>query len=345
MRPPEALQTDAVRRDTIVVAPYVGEFGWELMNWQAHVRAQRMGRPAARWIVFGDESKRRLYEDADVEFVPVSLIDLPGEPCNDGRIDNRGDMIAPALLWACVWTLMRPHLTQRGLCSVDDAAPPWDLNIVRPDYDGRLWPAAPPQQRFVSLARPSARASDPPPDVVLVPRRRALAGHRGQAAPWWEMLADQLVRRGCRVAVAPARFDEAVTLFSCGRLAAGGSTGGLHLASLCACPHFVWGGGDEERWTGWEISNRQRYETFWNPLGTPVIYEPLGWRPALAAAADGIMRALDRIGRGGTSNAVGAAARRFRRRWALKRRCAAWSIAPGEPWLPWRVRRWLAEAC
>ncbi|MCK6482897.1 MAG: hypothetical protein L6R00_02025 [Phycisphaerae bacterium] len=358
MRPPKAVQSDDVcgtsidsgsrggkRRGTLVVAPYVGEFGWELMNWQAFVRAQRLRRPAARWIVFGDEGKRRLYEAPGVEFVHVSLDGLPGESCNDGRIDECSGALAPESLWACVWALMRPHLIERDLCAADASAPLDGIHVIRPDYDGRLWPAAPPHQAFESLARRPADASGARLDVVLVPRQRALAGLRGQAASWWETLADQLVRRGLRVAVAPARFDEAVTLFSTCRLAAGGSTGGLHLASLCACPHYVWGGGDEERWTGWEISNRQRYETFWNPLGTPARYEPLGWRPAVSTAVEGIVRALDCIGRRGARDVDGAAARRFRRRWALKRRCAAWSIAPGEPWLPWRVRRWLAEAC
>ena len=43
----------------------------------------------------------------------------------------------------------------------------------------------------------------------------------------------------------------------------GPSSGPMHLASLCGCPHVVWG--DQSK-------SLDRYSTTWNPLGTPVLF-------------------------------------------------------------------------
>jgi len=60
------------------------------------------------------------------------------------------------------------------------------------------------------------------------------------------------------------------------KLAVGPSSGPMHLASLCKCPHVVWcGGGPAERTTV-----ASRYRSAWNPHGTPVHAEPYAsWRP------------------------------------------------------------------
>ena len=64
------------------------------------------------------------------------------------------------------------------------------------------------------------------------------------------------------------------------KLCIGPSSGAMHLASLCGCPHLVWT--DKKKWNlgGKKGTNRQRYETEWNPFGTEVIViDQYGWKP------------------------------------------------------------------
>jgi hypothetical protein len=73
-------------------------------------------------------------------------------------------------------------------------------------------------------------------------------------------------------------------------LAVGPSSGPMHLASHCGCPHFVWVGGNavEIRRTG------GRYRKGWNPFATPVqVIENGSWQPTFNAVANGVMRFLD----------------------------------------------------
>ena len=69
------------------------------------------------------------------------------------------------------------------------------------------------------------------------------------------------------------------------KLAVGPSSGPMHLASLCKCPHVVWcGGGPAERTTV-----ASRYRSAWNPHGTPVHAEPYAsWRPEPGRVIEGV---------------------------------------------------------
>jgi len=62
-------------------------------------------------------------------------------------------------------------------------------------------------------------------------------------------------------------------------LAVGPSSGPMHLASLCKCPHVVWcGGARSER-----MHTALRYRSLWNPYGTPCMAVPFAtWRPPAA---------------------------------------------------------------
>lgn len=73
-------------------------------------------------------------------------------------------------------------------------------------------------------------------------------------------------------------------------VAVGPSSGPMHLASMCGCPHVTWAGGVEAGYTA------KRYREWWNPLGTPceIIRS---WRPALAPVMNRI-RKVDQTNRG-----------------------------------------------
>lgn len=66
------------------------------------------------------------------------------------------------------------------------------------------------------------------------------------------------------------------------KLCIGPSSGPMHLASLCATPHFVWS----------EVKNKHRYERHWNPHNVNVYGYWEGWEPTAAQVVLGVQEAL-----------------------------------------------------
>jgi len=321
-------------RDTLIVPPYPGEFGWELLNWQARVRRLAVMNDRVRVVVVGQADRRHVYERGMPEgrfvFCPAGQVALPGEANEDHRVDTAGEPLDRSALRRDLMDHAHAACRRLGLA-------PADMDVLLPPMDGTLWPARRPHQQFVSLRRPTPIRHD----VVLVPRERRMADERNREATWWEALGDRLARQGLQVATLTRPLDRAVRMLSAARLAVGASTGGLHLASLCGCPHYVWGSGPERRWTPWAITNRQRYETFWNPLGTPCVYDEIGWRPDMDHAVDGALRALRDVG---LAHTPGYRALNMRSRWHVRRRLASvLETAPQASWWPWRVHRLVRE--
>lgn len=319
---------------TLVVVPYVGEFGWELMNWQGRVRWVVDQGAHERVIICAKPDRRWIYKqpgrEADCVFCPVGSMDLPGRPNEDHRVDDARRAILAATVRHIVERVTHQACAQAG---VDTR----EAELLAPDYAGSLWPTTRSHQLFVPL-----RVRQPVTvDIVLVPRRRELASERNQPEAWWEDLAAQLERHGLSVETYASRLDEAVQQLSRARLAVGASTGGLHLASLCQCPHYVWGSGRESRWTPLGITNRQRYETVWNPFGTPCLYDESGWRPSMARVVDTARRALDEIG---LVSGRSIPAWSLKPKWRIKRQLAG-LLTPGpvRRLVPWRVRELVRE--
>jgi len=68
-------------------------------------------------------------------------------------------------------------------------------------------------------------------------------------------------------------------------LAVGPSSGWMHLASLCGCPHITWVGGKEH------VYVRRRYVDRWNPLKTrAVVLDERTWQPTFATVRDELSR-------------------------------------------------------
>jgi hypothetical protein len=363
-------------RSIWVIPPYLGEFGWELMSWQARVR-WTLRRSGERTVfLFAPADRRALYDDPRVILIPTRLDRVPGSASDDRRLDHNGQPLGPTDLKRTAMNLMRaawapwreaaaattagqtPIATAEDLRRMDRAlnvADPRRIDacdkaaFLYPAYNGRPIPTTPRFQCFKSLAPIKTRAAAVDEsaggrgdiDILLVRRGRAMAVERNLPEDWWTALARRLTERNLRVATAPGTLDQAIDALSRARLAVGGSTGGLHLASLCGCPHYVWGPADDARWTAWEMSNRQRYETVWNPLGTPVAYAALGWRPDLDDVTDGVIDALKRLGRGARVNETKA----WRLRWRIRRAAMPIWLGQSRPRAPWRVRQWLAETC
>jgi len=319
---------------TLVVVPYVGEFGWELMNWQGRVRWEIAHGNHGRVIVCARPDRHLLYTmprgDARVVFCPVAAMNLPGRSNEDHRVDDAGRPMPPASLRQIVEAHARAACEQAGI-DVRDAT------FLTPDYRAALWPTTRGHQLFLDH-----RVQQPiTTDVVLVSRRRDLAPERNQPPSWWDGLAAQLEHHGLSVEMYTSRLDEAIHQLSRARLAVGASTGGLHMASLCRCPHYVWGCGPEERWTPLGVTNRQRYETVWNPFGTPCRYDECGWQPAMSHVVAQTRWALHEIG---LKSRRSLSAWSFKPKWRVKRRLAGLlTTDPDASLLPWRVRELVKE--
>lgn len=321
-------------RRTLVVAPYIGEFGWELMNWQGRVRWLTARGGFERVVVCARTDRRPLYGEVPgrvpVVFCPVPAFEMPGEANEDHRIWPDGRPVDSKLLRELVLEQIRSACEQGGVDLTD-------ADLMVPGFRGRTWSTERSEQVFDTLRFSLTLTTD----VLLVPRSRHSATERNRPLSWWEDLAARLTGGGLRVELYRAPLEESIRQLSRARLAAGASTGGLHLASLCRCPHYVWGSDGNARWTRWGMTNRQRYETVWNPLGTPCRYDECGWQPDAAYATDQIRRTLDEIGLT-DSNAAGSWA--LRPAWRVKRGLAR-VLHPADgasPW-PWRLRQLVRE--
>lgn len=72
--------------------------------------------------------------------------------------------------------------------------------------------------------------------------------------------------------------------------AVGPSSGWMHLASLCSCPHLTWVGGKEH------VYVRRRYTDRWNPLKTRVSVIPeRTWQPALDTVRSALATFLEAV--------------------------------------------------
>lgn len=317
----------------LVVPPYLGEFGWELMNWQGRVRRIAARKFYRQIVVCASPDRRPLYagraEDGHLVFCPVHL-DAPGIASEDHRIDEQGNRLDPARLRDLSCTAGRRACEHFGI----DVA---HADFLTPDYHGSLWPTDRAHQLFSELRQSSSIDTD----ILLVPRERRVALERNQPRTWWDDLAARIRSAELVVEIYSPPLENAIRQLSRARLAVGASTGGLHLASLCRCPHFVWGSGADDRWTALNISNRQRYETVWNPFGTPCRYDECGWRPSVDYVFHKALHALAEI-----SLPRGSATRswKLKPKWRIKRRFARLLDDRRGilPW-PWMIRRYVRE--
>src|SRR5262245_8185035 len=100
-------------RNRLVIPPYVGEFGWELMNWQGRVRRiVREGR-FAECALCVRPGLRLIYDDflendrPAMRCVEVSVDRVPGEPSEDHRVDASGARVDAEVLQASMLEAMR----------------------------------------------------------------------------------------------------------------------------------------------------------------------------------------------------------------------------------------------
>jgi len=319
----------------LLVGPYVGEIGWELMSWQGRVRLQFHQGRFDRLVVVGAAGKEAFYDDMPLDYRPVDLSSIPGQAYEDRRALPPSSEPMPAdplrAVLEPVVARIATELQQTGN----------EVETLWPPYSGVIHPCDDRHQRFIRFHRPCEEVPGAP-WIVLVRRTRGFGAENWTASDW-DDLAARLNGRGTRTSVFPNDSRAAIKALSHCDLAVGQSTGGLHLASLCGCPHLVWSTDDNRLWTPWEISNRQRYETYWNPLGTPAIYHGDPQLPRPDRAAEWIGEALRRIGRR-TGSAVSRTI--LRQKWRIRSGIVGGVIRTKSfrRW-PWRVQKLVRSRC
>lgn len=232
---------------TLYAGPWIGEFGWELCWWNPLVRY--FAKQHIHTTVAAPESSRYLYEFADT-FIPLNTCGITywvGELHGNPPIVKADSILDPR-------TEFMVHESE-------------------PDRDStkRLWQSFAPENPVYQA------------DILCAFRPQKKIGKRlisGKEYPLvqCQQLVDILVARGLSVACFGGSDnhcpDSAIDLRGqplkkqCSAIATakcviGPSSGPIHLASLCGCPHVTWIASVHHTLS-------KRYIKLWNPFGTPV---------------------------------------------------------------------------
>lgn len=253
------------RSSTLLAGPFLGEFGWELFCWQGRLR--RLAKQYQHTYVLCRQGHETLYSDfATVNQYPSG--ESEGYRCH-------GIDVIPANTCLAYYDWK------------------WRGNTARLQQANFL------EQDFVRLG-----AGDCPRqfDVLIHARARSWRSRHNWPAQHWHQYVRRLVADGLTVghigrtgsaedltdAGSTSVMDIplaqlAVQLRSGTRLLVGTSSGPMHLASLCGCPHLVL---SDDR-------NYQRYQTDWNPFDTRVYFSNGGWQPTVDLLYNETIAALD----------------------------------------------------
>lgn len=257
----------------LYAGPWVGEFGWELCWWNPFVR--RAAKQFSHITVASFESSRYLYEFAD-EFVPI-----------------KGESIA-----FCEGKLLMPPptisadkvLSPRSLFKSDRIA----RRILRPTRR-RRWQDVPLDYRKFGIVK-SPRIADVM--CAFRPPKGAFGAGKEYPEQMCAILTEMLCDAGFSIAcyggknnycppgakdMRGAPLGEQCDALASALCAVGPSSGTIHLASLCGCPHVTW-------YTPDPVISQRRYELQWNPFNTLVTF--LAGRPPEPAEIAGAVRQL-----------------------------------------------------
>ncbi len=254
----------------LYAGPWKGEFGWELCGWNPAVRT--LAKRYDRVVVSSHASSEYLYEFAD-EFIPL---EAEGWSVCSGRLQGAPPSVAAD-------RHLRPESVLRGVGALLDGEYPrqWrrlasPTSAVVADI---LCAFRPPKKH---ISKPQANESKSYPRELceslvgmLVSHGLSVACYGGRDNWWFEGTAD----------LRSKSLSEQCAALGVAMCAVGPSSGTMHLASLCGCPHVTWyTPRTHPRLKG-------RYERDWNPFGTPVWFLD-GRPPSPAAAARSVFRAV-----------------------------------------------------
>lgn len=253
---------------TLYAGPWIGEFGWELCWWNPLVRYAATRHD--RTVIAARETSRYLYEFAD-EFIPVQadatefcggklLSQLPDVECDE--VLSPGKAFANRKLDKLAWRKLGSPETRVAdvICAF---RPPKVMG-------GRVHPGK---------DYPEAMCDELVADLMSGGLTVACCGWKENYCP-----PGAIDMRG-------TTLGEQCDAIASALCAVGPSSGTIHLASLCGCPHVTW-------YTPKTHPHlNTRYKVQWNPFDTPVTFVD-GHPPSPSAIAAAVRITVGQLGLG-----------------------------------------------
>jgi hypothetical protein len=286
---------DYPRNKGLIVGPWVGEFGWELMCWQAYARAVQHKFKYEKVIAYTRPGNEYLYDDFCHEIKNFN----PGGGIVDTwqHLDWCRSLLVPGKPPKPVYMDGFPP-TEEGF----DNMQPQLLVHGHPLYpEIKVQPFnAVIEPEFIDFAEPFREFDDFGVDILFCARARSFRSEDNWPREKWEELGQICKDNGLKCAsigkksssyqisssvdLSELNIGELCSVMSHSKLCIGPSTGPLHLASLCKLEHLVWS----------KPENRRRYETLWNPFKTKVTFlDEYSWQPPVDFVWNHIQEILD----------------------------------------------------
>lgn len=242
----------------LAAGPWVGEFGWELFEWQGFIRHK--SKDYDKVAVSSRPGHEILYKDFCDKFIPFS-----------SNISS-----------CCGWTNYLNELVPNPFQNLKN------VDIIKPGkyLEGK--------QKFVSYGEPQKELEY---DIVVHARYVEVFGactdkkksdkeFRNWSIDNWSKLINFFLKRGFRICSIGQEgaakhipgtdnrlgidLSDLSDILASSKLCIGPSSGPMHFASLCKCPHYVWT----------SSRNIEKYKETWNPLQTPVYLHIIeNWKP------------------------------------------------------------------
>ena len=258
----------------LIAGPFVGEFGWEVMQWQGYIRF--LSKHYDEVICISRPENEYLYHDFVTTFESfdpgsynTDLYTCFAEGSYDGKIHEK-----------------YPNSDSILFLSIAQAKPFLQKN---------------PQQIFYKYG--SEIQIDSPIDFLVHARNvpkfdkgNVKKSSRNWHNDQWDEFVNYLSQFGTVGAIGIPQYsyvpkncksllDEPLDV-KCGymnkaKCIIGPSSGPMHLASVCGCPQIVWTSPNEGASHG---GNIKKYTESWNPFRTPVIvYAKESWNPKVSS--------------------------------------------------------------
>ena len=254
---------------TLIAGPWVGEFGWELFAWHGYIRA--LSRKYDKTIIISRENSKALYDDFATEFIAYNpsggdpdaffMHNVDVKKCfKEVLIKNKIPLNEDTTLLLSRRIGVPPHTHyEQGVI--------FGKYLIKPEY--------------ICFGEEGQKQYD----FVFHIRNRSLRKEDNWNLENWfklkELLGDKKIacigtknNSGHVEGTEDLRDLDLKKVFDVlrnARCTFGSSSGPIHLASLCGCPHIVWGD---------RSLSQYRYEENWNPLRTRASFlSEFGWHP------------------------------------------------------------------
>lgn len=273
---PCARQNFSPKRN-LFAGPYIGEFGYELMQWQGFVRARRHAYEQVHVLTY--PGRDYLYEGCRVHH---HNIDLKSAGYWYGRFGpdemRRMAEAKAAEIGLKDYDIFNPSL----LCTRYHKIIFW-----RQEF--RLMEEPPLSEKIHDVLFHFRSVQKEGPDHVknyspeLADELVQRCLDKGLSVACYGHPAYAYCPRGC-ADFRNEDLQKTVAAISSARVAVGEASGGMHLANACGKPTIIWGDGQ------WRIDPALR----WNPFRVPIYVVTIAtWRPAPEEVCRFIVQSLD----------------------------------------------------